>query len=198
MKANMVILMKTTNRAATLIVILMTVFCVQFAATAATPQSKSQTLNDLFTQLQSAGPDTWQPVEKKIWLQWSKSGSRAMDLLLDRGRAEMEQGDVFGAINHFSALIDHAPEFAEGWNARATAWFVADRYGLSIADIRQTLLLEPRHFGAMSGLGMILERMDQPEDALKIYLEAQKLHPNRPDVNDSIERLQVLVGEVEL
>jgi tetratricopeptide (TPR) repeat protein len=110
----------------------------------------------------------------------------------------MEKGNIPDAINHYSALIDHAPEFAEGWNARATAWFVADRYGLSMSDIRQTLILEPRHFGAMAGLGMILERMDRPEDALTIYLEAEKVHPNRPDVKAAIERLSAKVEGVKL
>jgi len=102
------------------------------------------------------------------------------------------------AIGHFSALIDHAPEFAEGWNARATAWFVADRYGLSISDIRQTLILEPRHFGAMAGLGMIMERMDRPKAALRVYQEAEKIHPNRPDVKEALERLKDKVEGVEL
>lgn len=197
----MVIFMKTANRAVALMSsvkwgICLIVVAIQIASTQA--QAQTQTLDDLFVELERAGPESWQGVEKKIWSEWSKSGSKAMNLLLQRGRAEMEKGNLENAIGHFSALIDHAPDFAEGWNARATAWFVADRYGLSMADIRQTLILEPRHFGAMSGLGMILERMERPQDALRIYSEALKLHPNRPDALAAVERLKETIEGVEL
>lgn len=188
--------MKTANRAVALI---FTFIFGLGAHIAASPlQAQTQILDDLFAELLVAQDDTWEDIEKQIWSEWSKSGSKAMDHLLARGRAEMEKGDVDKAIEHFSALIDHAPEFAEGWNARATAWFVADRYGLSIADIRQTLILEPRHFGAMAGLGMIMERMDRPEAALRVYQEAEKIHPNRPDVQAALERLKAKVEGVEL
>ena len=110
----------------------------------------------------------------------------------------MERGDVIDAIGHFTALIDHAPEFAEGWNARATAFFIADRYGLSIADIRQTLALNPRHFGALSGLGMIMERIDKPDKALLAYRRALDIHPHRPNVILAIERLEMVVEGTEL
>lgn len=188
--------MKTANRAVALISAIFLGMASMFAADLAQAQDKS--LDALFADLLVADEDSWEDVEQAIWAQWSKSGSKAMDYLLERGRAEMKKGNVQKAIEHFSALIDHAPEFAEGWNARATAWFVADRYGLSIADIRQTLLLEPRHFGALAGLGMILERMDRPEAALTMYLEVEKLHPQKPDVKEAIVRLRDIVEGVEL
>lgn len=186
--------MKTANRAVALIFAIILGFGAQIGAAMA----QSQVLDDLFAQLSVADEESWEDVEKQIWSEWSKSGSKAMDYLLERGRAEMEKGNVTEAIGHFSALIDHAPEFAEGWNARATAWFAADRYGLSISDIRQTLILEPRHFGALAGLGMIMERMDRPDAALKVYQEAVKIHPNRPDVQVAVERLKDIVEGVEL
>jgi len=192
--------MKTSNRAVALTYLFLTalvcVFTPQGGASFAQAQTQSQVLDDLFLQLRDAEAKDWEEVERKIWLEWSKSGSKAMDHLLERGRAEMKKGNFNGAINHFSALIDHAPEFPEGWNARATAWFAVDRYGLSIADIRQTLILEPRHFGALAGLGMIMERMERPKAALQVYLEAEKWHPNRPDVKAALERLKnVVEGE---
>jgi tetratricopeptide (TPR) repeat protein len=188
--------MKISNRAVALIFAFVLGLGAHSAASPA--QAQTQILDDLFAELLVADAAGWEDVEKQIWTEWSKSGSKAMDLLLQRGRAEMEKGNVSDAINHYSALIDHTPEFAEGWNARATAWFLADRYGLSMSDIRQTLILEPRHFGAMAGLGMILERMDRPEAALKIYQEAEKVHPNRPDVKAAIERLSDKVEGVKL
>lgn len=113
-----------------------------------------------------------------------------MDLLLQRGRKAMEAGETDIAIEHFTALVDHAPDFAEGWNARATAYFSAGLYGPSIQDIRTTLDLNPRHFGALSGLGIILDELGYEEEALNAYREVKKLHPNRPNVDDAIERLE--------
>ena len=184
----MVNFMKTANRAVALSIISVVFLLTQFASTLA--RAQTQSLDELFVELKTAGPEEWEPLEKKIWAQWSKSGSKAMDLLLERGRAEMEKGNVVDAINHFSALIDHAPEFAEGWNARATAFFVAERYGLSIADIRETLALEPRHFGALSGLGMIYERLDRPKDAMRAFEAALAVHPHRPDALAAVARLK--------
>ena len=133
-------------------------------------------------------------IEQRIYELWSQSGSPAMDLLLTRGRDALEAGDTVLAIQHFSALIDHAPAFPEGYNGRATAYFQAGRYGLSLEDIRRTLELNPNHFSAMSGLALILEELGHPEDALKAWREVQKLNPSREGLTETIERLQ---SEVE-
>ncbi|MCP5089176.1 MAG: tetratricopeptide repeat protein [Rhodobacteraceae bacterium] len=192
----MLILTKISNRIVTSLAALIILSGVYLAPV----QVRAQTsiLDELFVELQNPETKDWEATEKKIWKEWGKSGSAAMDLLMQRGRDAMERGDVHAAIGHFSALIDHAPDFAEGWNARATAFFVADRYGLSIADIRQTLALNPRHFGALSGLGMILERMDQPQKALKAYRQVLDIHPHRPDVIEAINRLEAVVEGTEL
>lgn len=187
---------KISNGIVTLLFVFATVSLVILTPAPATAQT--ETLDGLFEELQQPGNQDWKSVEKRIWEEWSKSGSRSMDLLLQRGREAMERGELNDAIGHFSALIDHAPDFAEGWNARATAFYVADRYGLSMADIRQTLALNPRHFGAMSGLGMILERLDKPEEALEIYRLALEVHPHRPDVIQAIERLEAQVEGTSL
>ncbi|WP_286134857.1 tetratricopeptide repeat protein [Neptunicoccus cionae] len=179
--------MKTANRAVALISSISIIFGMQFAATSALGQT--ETLDQLFQELKTAEPDQWEGIEKQIFQELSKSGSAAMDLLLERGRDELREGNFDVAIMHFSALIDHAPEFAEGWNARATAWFAKERYGLSMVDIRQTLLLEPRHFRALMGLALILERLDRKKDALEIYKQVREIHPNRPEVEPAIERL---------
>lgn len=183
--------MQLSNRIVTLLCAGALAALAQFAPTRAVAQTEA--LDTLFEELQTAGPEDWKAVERKIWREWSKSGSRAMDLLLERGRKEMENGDLTAAIGHFSTVIDHAPDFAEAWNARATAFFMADRYGLSMEDIEETLRLNPRHFGAMSGLGMILERMDRPKDALTAYREVLKVHPNRPDAKLAVERLEAKI-----
>ena len=152
-------------------------------------ETQEQILDRLFTELADPANENWQYTEQNIWIQWSKSGSPAMDLLLQRGRQAMALGDYAGAIEHLTALIDHDPEFAEGWNARATAYFQAGLFGPSIEDVRHVLLLNPRHFGAMAGLGMMLEEIDKPRDALAAYEAARAIHPRQPGVLDAIARL---------
>lgn len=135
------------------------------------------------------GPAATQ-IEGRIMEIWSQSGSPSMDLLLDRGRRALTEGDTKLAIEHFTALIDHAPDFAEGYNGRATAYFQTNQYGLSLEDIRQTLMLNPRHFGAMSGLALILEEIGRPEDSLGAWREVEKINPSREGLKDAIERLE--------
>ena len=148
-----------------------------------------QKVDDLFAQFQGEKPD-WERIENQILEIWSQSGSDAMDLLLERGRKALEDGDFPKAVEHFSALIDHAPEFAEGYNMRATAYFLMGKYGLSIGDVQRTLALNPRHFGALSGLGIMLEEIGDKPHALEAFKAAQALHPFRDDVNDAIKRLE--------
>ncbi|MFV2001626.1 MAG: tetratricopeptide repeat protein [Paracoccaceae bacterium] len=167
-----------------------------FSPVAASAQSAD--LDSLFEQLADPATQDWQKVESQIWLQWSLSGSSAMDLLLIRGRRAMQAGDLQGAIEHLTALTENAPNFAEGWNARATAYFQAGLFGPSIQDIQRTLALNPRHFGALSGLGMIFEQMDRPKDALKAYQAAVAIHPKRTNLIDAVKRLEVAVGDTEL
>ncbi len=157
----------------------------------ASAQASSTGLDDLFSQLQSAEPLEAGRLERQIWREWSKSGSAAMDLLLQRGRDAMDEGDTAAAIEHLTALIDHAPEFAEAWNARATAYFQAGLFGPSVADIQQVLALNPRHFGAMVGFARMLEETGQSDRALILYRAALAIHPNLDGVKDAIDRLEI-------
>lgn len=166
-----------------------------FARTAA---AQEQDLDALFQRLQQPDLAEWKSVETEIWRQWSRSGSPAMDLLLQRGRDAMEEGDYPAAIEHLTALTDHAPGFAEGWNARATAFFYAGQYGPSIADIRQALMLEPRHFAALSGLGMIFEEMGRTEQAVEAFRLAHSIHPHATGINEALERLEAKVSGKDL
>lgn len=162
-----------------------------FAGVAKAENPKLQTWMEQLAQPEN---EAWQEVEEKVWREWSRSGSPAMDLLLHRGRAAMQAGDLAKAIGHLTALTDHAPDFAEGWNARATAFFNADQYGLSIADIERTLALNPKHFGALQGLGRILEELDREADALEAYKAAAAIHPHRGGLKEAIERLEKIVS----
>lgn len=141
---------------------------------------------ELLDELQRPDLPNWKQVEQEIWAEWSRSGSPAMDLLLERGR---EAGDVETAIAHFSALIDHAPDFAEGYNARALAYFNAKLYGPALADLARVLELNPNHFGALKGLGTILEELGQYDAALRAFRAARAIHPHEPDLEEAVERL---------
>ncbi len=155
-------------------------------------------LEGLFERLKQPDLSEWEAVEGEIWREWSRSGSPAMDLLLNRGREAMQAGDIPAAIEHLTALTDHAPDFAEGWNARATAYFQAGQFGPSLADIQTTLTLEPRHFGALSGLGLILEELGDTAKALEAWRAADAIHPHSPGIDQAIERLERQVSGTDL
>jgi Flp pilus assembly protein TadD len=151
---------------------------------------------ELLEQLARPDQEGWRQIESAIAMEWSKSGSPAMDLLLQRARDAMEE-EAFGvALEHLGALTDHAPHFAEGWNTKATAHFRREEYGLALDALARTLALEPRHFGAMIGLATILREIGDEQNALRTLREAHRLHPHRPNVIDGIETLsRQLEGE---
>ena len=152
-----------------------------------------QLLNRLST-LTADDADEAGRLSREIQERWTHSGSVAMDLLLMRGKDAIEAGEYDRAVVHLTALTDHAPGFAEGWNQRATAFFMQDRLGEALSDIEQVLILEPRHFGALTGLGIILEQLGEPEAALRAFRAVQAIHPAEPQVNDAIERLERQTG----
>ncbi len=162
------------------------------------PADRAARLDALFGELAEPGREDWEKVEGQISGIWARSGSPAMDLLLRRGNEAMEAEDYPTAIEHFSALVEMAPDFAEGWNARATTYYLMGEFSLSMADIEHVLVLEPRHFGALSGLGFMFEAMDQPKLALEAFEAVHALNPNRPNVNEAIARLGRMTGEADL
>lgn len=161
------------------------------ALLAATPLMADEAkLDSLFKALEGADETSWEQIEKSIWEEWAETGSPTLDLLLQRGQEAMQMGDTKAAIEHFTALVDADPNFAEGYNARATAYFHAGLFGPSVSDIMRVLTLEPRHFGALSGLGMILEETGDSAGALKAYSAARAIHPQRGDLREAVERLE--------
>ncbi len=152
-------------------------------------QARTGHLDGLFSRL--ANPDTpdWERVQAQIWAAWNRSGSDSMDLLAVRADQAMEAKDYEAAVVFLNDLTRLAPEFAEGWNKRATLHFIEGRYGQSIDDIARTLAIEPRHFGALSGLGIILDRLGDKKGALEAYRKAVEIHPNLPGAQDGIKKL---------
>lgn len=158
----------------------------------------SPDLDALYGRLADPDLTNWHQVEEEIWQKWAQSGSATADLLLERGRGALEKGEPKVAAEHFTALIDHFPDFAEGYNGRATAYYQLGLYGPALDDIRATLVLNPKHFGAITGLALILEEMGHPEEALGAYRAVAAIHPHRPDVQEALERLEQETGDAAL
>jgi tetratricopeptide (TPR) repeat protein len=155
-------------------------------------------VDELFEQLKSADPAEAQRIEREIWTEWSRSGSASMDLLLKRGRDAMEVGDTEAALDHFSALIDHSPDFAEAYNARAMVFYGEGAYGPAMSDIREALRLNPRHFGALSGLALILQELGREDQALEVWRMVAELNPNREGLDEAIGALERAVEGMTL
>ena len=163
------------------------------AAPDAAPQSPAERLDALFASLADADPTDAERLEREIMRLWSRSGSDSMDFLLRRGREAMDKEEHEKAVEHLTALVDLAPGFVEGWNTRATAHFLAKDYWASMQDIQRTLALEPRHFGALVGLGTILEQTGDEAGALRAYRAALEVNPHLEPSVKAVERLGVKV-----
>ncbi|WP_370868057.1 tetratricopeptide repeat protein [Phaeovulum sp.] len=155
-------------------------------------------LDALFAELTDPENRTWRRSEADIRRLWSQSGSAAMDLLYKRGEAALDADDPALAVEHLTALTDHAPDFAEGWHLRAVAYYKTGEIGPALADLARALALEPRHWTALSGLGTILENVGMNESALAAFRASLALHPHQDDVKDEIARLTREVTGVSL
>ena len=149
-------------------------------------------LDRLFADLAVASAAEAGSLEQQIAAELARSGSDAMDLLLERGRGALQTGDFEGAIGHLTALVDHAPQFTEGYNARATAYYMAGLYGPALKDLGVVLTREPRHFGALSGLSLILEEIGDTPQALQVLYQIRDIHPNMAGLSDRIARLELV------
>ena len=167
--------------------------CAMFFVVAPVQASESNANNEvseLLAELKEPDQERWQRIERQIARLWSRSGSASADLLLQRGREAMSRGDTTAAIDHFSALIDHAPDFAEGYHARATAWYMAGNLGLALDDLRQAIVRNPDHFSALAGLGRVFEDLRQYERARAAFRASAAIHPHRADVKEALERVE--------
>ena len=146
-------------------------------------------LDDLYQQLTEAEPAEAERLAGQIIASWERSGSAAMDLLLRRGQEALEDGAPDVAVQHFSALVDHAPEFSEGYYGRAMAYYLLGLTGPALNDIGQVLTMNPRHFEALRGLAIIMEDTGRDDRALEAYRMILDIHPQSPDAQASVSRL---------
>ncbi|UOM32954.1 tetratricopeptide repeat protein [Acuticoccus sp. I52.16.1] len=127
----------------------------------------------------------------------TRSGSDTVDLLMNRSAVAIQRKDYGLALDLLDAVVRLKPDFAEGWNRRATVNFLAGNYGRSIADIEQTLKREPRHWGALVGLSVILVSMEQKEKAVEVMTRALEIHPFLEDTRDRRDRFKLEVDGIE-
>jgi Flp pilus assembly protein TadD len=158
-------------------------------------QTRRQKLDDLFTRL-AASTDVAETNGLVLAIDrlQLESGSNTGDLLMTRAIAEMETRNFDTSLALLDKIIILQPDWAEAWNKRATARYLAGDDQGSMTDIAHVLILEPRHFGALSGMGMILERRGFRDDALRAYQRALDVAPQLPSLRAAVERLKAAVA----
>lgn len=151
-------------------------------------------LDTLFAALKVA-PDegTAKSIEDRIWALWIVSNSDTCNLLMSRVKAATDGKDYDLALKLLDAIIAINPDYVEAWNRRASVYYLKNDYGHAIADLGEVLVREPRHFGALSGLGMILQEIGDDKDALKAYRDALKIDPHLEHIPDVVKELSVKV-----
>jgi tetratricopeptide (TPR) repeat protein len=151
-------------------------------------------LPDLFDRLMKApSSDEAAEIDGKIWEIWVKAGNPALDTLMINGTDAMENGDYPTALEDFDRIIDKKPDFAEGWNKRATLYYLMGEYEKSLADIDTTLKLEPRHFGALSGMGLVDVKLEKYEDAAKAYQRVLAIDPRNAGAKANLEAINEII-----
>jgi tetratricopeptide (TPR) repeat protein len=164
------------------------------AAPAAHADQKDPRLPVLFDQLKAAPDgDAAGAIEQQIWRIWVVAGDPEIDGLMSEGEREMTAAHYPQALQAFNRIVAKRPDFAEGWNRRATLYYLMGEYQKSEDDIARVLALEPRHFGALSGLGLVnikLGRMEEAADAYRRYLE---VNPQNDDAKQTLEMIDMVL-----
>ncbi len=156
-------------------------------------------LDRLFADLgEAATTGDAKKVAEKIAKTWLVSGSDTIDLLMERALIATHSKDYALALDLLDSVVRLKPEFAEGWNKRATVHFIRKDYGRSLADIHQTLLLEPRHFGAINGLAVILGEIDEDERSLAAYRRLLEIYPHNESALKGIKKLAATIEGREI
>lgn len=164
-------------------------YSLPFELTAQNAEAQSDNAQ-LLSKLAEASEEEAQGLARDIRRNWARSGSASADLLLKRGRDALRAKKPKVAIEHLTALTDHAPDFAEGWHMRASAYYQEKLYGPAIEDLARTLALDPNHFDAIQGLGAIFEQLKDYDRAYEAYAQVLAIHPHHADVLEAMERIE--------
>lgn len=154
------------------------------------PGHAQSAADEMLQALRDAQPSEATRISRDLEREWGKSGSTALDMLLRRGREAMDAEQLDIAIEHLTAVTDHAPDFAEGWHARATAFYLKGLYGPALADLQRTLVLNPDNYNAIFGLGVMLQEFGDNALAETAYRQVLDLHPNHENASKALEQLK--------
>ncbi|HTV35995.1 MAG TPA: tetratricopeptide repeat protein [Xanthobacteraceae bacterium] len=147
-------------------------------------------LDTLFKALKIAPDDqSAKLIENRIWAVWTISGSDTCNLLMARVKAAEEAKDYDLALKLLDAVIEINPDYVEAWNERATIYYAKNDYAHAISDLGEVLAREPRHFGALSGLGLMLQEIGDDKDALEAYRDALAIDPHLEHASDAVREL---------
>ena len=148
-------------------------------------------LDGLFTRLQATeDSDEARVIAQRIWFIWYEHENAEIEFLMEQGEVSMRRSELEDAASIYSRVISIDPDFAEGWNRRATIHYLMGEYDLSTSDVARTLSLEPRHFGALSGQGLIHMRQENPKQALEYFERALEVNPHMPNIRENVELLK--------
>ena len=151
---------------------------------------KAQNLDRLFEALKAAPDDeSAKYIENRIWAIWLASASDTANLLMGRVKTAVDAQEFDLAIKLLNAVIDIKPDFVEAWNRRATVYYAEKEFGRALSDIHEVLTREPRHFGALSGLGIILQEIGDEKHALEVLRRALSIHPHLEKIPDLVKKL---------
>lgn len=151
----------------------------------------SARLDELFENLREThDTDKARPIEREIWRVWGLPGDAKASVPLAQGILNMTYGELSDARSKFDQVIAIAPDFAEGWNKRATVAYMQGDFETSVRDIQRTLALEPRHFGALSGLALIYQNLEKHEAALDVLLKVKEIYPGMPGIDERMLALR--------
>jgi tetratricopeptide (TPR) repeat protein len=151
-------------------------------------EARAEQLDILFAHLRKPGVSS-ETVERKIWSLWQASDSPTAEILLRQAGRAIEDRAPAEALSILDRLVGAFPDYAEAWNKRATLYFMMKRYDQALKDIDKVIELEPRHFGALAGRGMILERQKKYSAARAAYEEAIAVNPTLEQVKDALKEL---------
>jgi len=151
---------------------------------------RTQNIEFLFGALKAAPDDTSaKAVEDRIWALWTSAGNDTTSLLMSRAKKAIDGSNYDLALRLLDAVIEIKPDYTEAWNRRATVYFLKKDYGNSLADIGKVLTREPRHFGALSGLGLIMQDIGDDKRALDAYRKALAIDPHLENIPDVVKTL---------
>ena len=147
-------------------------------------------LETLFITLSSSSDkQVIRATENQIWDIWFAHPNSDVERLMQIGVQRMNANRQSEAMIIFSQLVENFPDYAEAWNRRATLHYILGNYQESIDDIERVLSLEPRHFGALSGLGLVYLQLDQLRKAKEAFEDLIEVHPNSPNARENLRRV---------